>query len=188
MDPRQAWREWWANATPPAPPDGRAFAAFSAGLATFALLIAQFEFVPVLDHANLAFHEAGHLLFGLFGATASLYGGTLMQFVFPALTTLRFLHRGQALAAAACAVWFCENLRYTSFYVADAQLRALPLVGGGEHDWYHILSRWGALRSDASVAATFAFLAWAGMAAVWLWLWRLHRAAREPTPRRARRR
>jgi hypothetical protein len=182
MDPRAWLARWWDDATPLAPPSDAAFTAFSVGLGLFALLLANLEFVPVLDHANLAFHEAGHMLFGVFGATASLYGGTLMQFVFPTVTALRFLHRGQALAAAVCALWFCENLRYTSFYVADAQLRALPLVGGGEHDWFHILSRWDALKADATVAAWFAFFCWAGMAAVWLALWRLRRPA--PPPRR----
>ena len=94
----------WNRGEPIEPPGDAAFWTFTAGLALFALIVASVDFVPVLDHANLAFHEAGHLLFRLLGETASLYGGTLMQFVFPTLTTVRFLHRGRALSAAACAV------------------------------------------------------------------------------------
>ena len=178
MDPRAWLADWWHGGEPLEAPGDGAFAAFSAGLLAFALLLASVDFVPLLDHANLAFHEAGHLLFRVFGDTASLYGGTLMQFVFPAATTLRFLHRGQAVAAAACAAWFCENLRYTAYYVGDARAQALPLVGGGEHDWYHILSRWNALESDTAVAGFFDNACWLGLAAIWLALWQLWRRAR----------
>lgn len=161
------------------PPSHGAFLGFSAGLVLFAVVVASFDFVPLLDHANLAFHEAGHFLFGIFGATLGLYGGTLMQFVFPAATTLHFLRRGQALQAAACAAWFCENLRYTAYYMADARAQQLPLVGGGEHDWTEIFSRWGVLGSDTAIAGFFAFLCWAGLVAVWLAVWRLRREAVE---------
>ena len=41
------------------------------------------RFVPIVDHANLAFHEAGHLLVGLVSDRLSVYGGTFGQLVFP---------------------------------------------------------------------------------------------------------
>jgi hypothetical protein len=167
--------DWWNGGEPIEAPSGTAFAVFSAGLLLFAIVVASFEFVPLLDHANLAFHEAGHLLFRIFGETASLYGGTLMQFVFPAVTTVRFLHHGQLLSAAACAAWFCENLRYMARYMADARAQELPLVGGGEHDWLNIFSRWNALESDTAIAGFFTFLCWAGLAAVWLAVWSVWR-------------
>jgi len=171
--------DWWQGGEAIEPPSGTAFALFSAGLAVFAMMVASFDFVPIVDHANLAFHEAGHLLFRIFGETASLYGGTLMQFVFPSITTIRFLHRGQLLSAAACAAWFCENLRYTALYAGDARKQELPLVGGGEHDWFNILLRWNALESDTTVAAVFEFGCWAGMALVWFVVWRAWRAGGE---------
>lgn len=176
MDPRRWVSEWWQGGEPLAAPGDGAFAWFSAALLLFAIGVASVEFVPVLDHFNLALHEAGHLLFRLFGDTASLYGGTLMQFVFPSVTTLNFLQRGQALAAAACAAWFCENLRYTAFYVADARAQQLPLVGGGDHDWFNILSRWGALEADTTLAGAFSAACWLGLLLIWLALWRLRRA------------
>jgi hypothetical protein len=46
---------------------------------------AKQDWVPILDSANLIFHEAGHPLFELLGNTAGLYGGTLMQLLVPAL-------------------------------------------------------------------------------------------------------
>ncbi len=33
-------------------------------------------------------------------------------------------------------------------YVRDARLQALPLVGGGEHDWAWLLGSWGLLERD----------------------------------------
>ncbi len=36
-----------------------------------------------LDFVNLAFHEAGHPFFGLFGDTLGLHGGTIGQLIFP---------------------------------------------------------------------------------------------------------
>ena len=171
--------DWWNGGEAIEPPSGTAFAVFTGGLLLFAIVVSSFDFVPLLDHANLAFHEAGHLLFRVFGETASLYGGTLMQFVFPTATAIRFLHRGQPLQAAACGAWFCENLRYMARYMADARAQELPLVGGGEHDWFNIFSRWGALESDTAIAGFFNFLCWAGMAAVWLAVWRAWRRGQD---------
>ena len=175
MRPIEALRDWWHGGEALQPPTSGALLGFSIGLLVFGGLLASVDFVPVLDHVNLAFHESGHALFGLLGSTAGLYGGTVMQFVFPSVTTLRFLQRGQTLSAAACGVWFCENLRYMALYMADARAQQLPLVGGGEHDWYHILSRWDALESDTRLAGVFVFLCWAGIGAIWLALWRFWR-------------
>jgi hypothetical protein len=177
MDPRDWVRDWWQGGEPLVPPSQTAFYGFSAGLLLFVIVVASVDFVPVLDHVNLAFHESGHLLFRLFGDTASLYGGTLMQFVFPSITAAHFAQRGQTLSSAACAVWFCENLRYMALYMADARAQILPLVGGGEHDWYNILSRWDALESDTRLAGFFSFLCWAGIVAIWVVLWRMVRRA-----------
>ena len=76
------------------------------------------------------------------------------------------------MAAAVCAVWFCENLRYMALYMADARTQELPLVGGGEHDWFHILSRWDLLASDTRLANVATALCWIGMGAIWFALWK----------------
>jgi hypothetical protein len=142
-------------------------------LLALALLVNRSGFLPLLDHANLAFHEAGHLVYGIFGRTAALYGGTLGQLTFPTLTALSFLWRRDAVATALCGAWFFENLFNIARYAADARARSLPLVGGGEHDWFNILARWGALHADARVASTFRLIGWLGLATLWAWLgWR----------------
>jgi hypothetical protein len=100
-----------------------------------------------LDLVNLAFHEAGHLFLTPFGSTVHYLGGTLGQLAVPALLAAYFLLFGQAspLGAAACAWWFGENLVNISVYMADARDLALPLVGGGDHDWNELFYRFGLL-------------------------------------------
>lgn len=130
-------------------------------------------FLPVLDHANLAFHEAGHLFFRILGDTASLYGGTLGQLVFPVVTAVVLWRKREPLGFVIAGIWFFENFLNIAVYVADARTQALPLVGGGDHDWFNILSRWNALASDTSLARKLRALGWMGMIGMWGWLaWR----------------
>lgn len=133
---------------------------------------------PILDSANLAFHEAGHLLYGVLGATAELYGGVLGQLTFPVVALVVFALRRQPHAVAVAAVWLCQNLMNIARYMADARAQELPLVGGGEHDFLHIFTRWDALDADTTVAAWTRGLGWLGGAAALAWLtWRWRRDA-----------
>jgi hypothetical protein len=155
-----------------------------AGFSLMLLLIAAGErgFAPLLDHANLAMHEAGHLLYGIFGATAELYGGTLGQLTFPVVAAAIFFHRREAVGLALSAGWFFENFQNIARYAADARAQELPLVGGGGHDWEAILLRWHALDSDLRVARAFRRLGWVGLAAAiaWLvWMWAAPRYLRK---------
>ncbi|HUU01340.1 MAG TPA: hypothetical protein VM425_07885 [Myxococcota bacterium] len=139
------------------------------------LILDNDGFIPVLDHANLAFHEAGHVFFGIFGDVANLYGGTLGQFVFPLVIVISFWLRRQPIGYAVGWIWFFENWRYVATYVADARARVLPMAGTGPkiHDWWAILRRWDALQHDTKIASVFNGLALAGILAAVLWLvWR----------------
>ena len=135
----------------------------------FWLLSRSNGFLPILDHANLAFHEAGHLFFRVLGDTASLYGGTLGQLVFPVVTAIVMWRRREPLGFALTGIWFFENFLNIAVYMADARTQALPLVGGGEHDWLNILSRWNALSSDTYLARIVRGLGWLGMTGFWGW-------------------
>ena len=109
-----------------------------------------------LDLVNLAFHESGHLAFAPFGQTMHFLGGTLGQLLVPAGLAVYFLmKRSEPFAAAACAWWAGENLVDISVYMADARDLALPLVGGGDHDWNNLFYTFGLLgqESVASVSA-----------------------------------
>ena len=104
-----------------------------------------------VDLVNLAFHEAGHLFLAPFGSTIHYLGGTLGQLAVPSLLAAYFLLVGQAspLGAAVCAWWAGENLLNVSVYMADARELALPLVGGGDHDWNELFYRFGLLGEDS---------------------------------------
>lgn len=128
--------------------------------------------VPLLDDANLAFHEAGHPLFGFLSETLMVYGGTLMQLLLPAAAGWQMLRDGKLIGFYACIIWIAENLLNIARYMADARAHELPLVGGLDpddaHDWTEILNRWGVLESDIALANCVRVLAVILMAwAIW---------------------
>ena len=103
-----------------------------------------------LDLVNLAFHEAGHLVFSFGGTTLHILGGTLGQLLVPFGLGVSFLLvHGRPSGAAFCLWWTGESLVNVAVYMADARELALPLVGGGEHDWNELLFRWGLLGEPA---------------------------------------
>ncbi len=148
-----------------------AVAAFAAVSLAFHAFSAQ-GWVPILDSANLALHEAGHPLTGILSSRLAVYGGTLFQLGFPVAVAVHFYRQGHAAGAAAGAVWLGENLLNVARYMADARVQELPLVGGGDHDWTEIFTRWHMLHLDTRMAGFTRFVAVALMA--WA-LWRLYR-------------
>ena len=128
-----------------------------------------------IDGANLVVHEGGHNLFGWFGPTLGLWGGTLLQWLVPFLLAAYFFTQRQLPGFAFCLFFFFENWLYTATYMADARDQALPLVTTGdpdfvEHDWYAIFSSMGVLNYDTKIAAVVGALGWCGMIACVVWL------------------
>ena len=118
-----------------------------------------------LDGVDLAIHEAGHPLFGVFGEFVGFLGGTLMQLLMPSLFVWYFTRRGDRHAATVALWWVAQNLWNVSVYVKDARAEELPLVGGGEHDWNYLLGRLGLLGQDQLLGEAVRF------AGVLLYLW-----------------
>ncbi len=85
-----------------------------------------------------------------------VYGGTLMQLLIPAACAWEFYRRQQLSGFYISLLWIAENLLNISRYIADARAHQLPLVGGLDpglfHDWTEILSRWGLLNQDTTLA------------------------------------
>ncbi len=144
-------------------------------IALFALWIAvdSDDYLRPLDDANLAFHEAGHMFYRVFGEAAGLYGGTLGQLTFPAVAAGTFFWRRDPVGFTVALAWIGQNLFNIARYAADARVQELPLVGGGDHDWTNILSRWSALDQDHTVARGFRIAGWALVLGSLGWLaWR----------------
>ena len=84
-----------------------------------------------LDNVHLPIHEAGHLLFGWFGATLGLWGGTILQLLVPAALAITFVVRRELPGTTFCAVGFFHSLTGVATYMIDALRRELPLVTVG---------------------------------------------------------
>lgn len=122
----------------------------------------------LMDRVNLIVHKAGHLLFGWFGATLGLWGGTLLELVVPAALAVHFALHRQTTGVAFAAFFFFENFLYISVYMADARAQILPLVTVGDpeaggHDWFLIFSRLGLLQQDRWIAGGVKTIGWLGM-------------------------
>ncbi len=135
---------------------------FGIGFALFLVLVFASEpgFAFLLDHANLLFHEAGHPIIGIFSNRLETYGGTIGQLVFSVVLAVSFWRKGQALAFAASVIWFFENWLNIARYMADARALELPLLGGGDHDWNTIFTRWDILQYDTQIATAVKTIGW----------------------------
>ena len=69
----------------------------------------------------LVVHEGGHNLFGWFGPTLGLWGGTLLQWLVPLLLAAYFFSQRQTAGFVFCLFFFFENWLYTATYMADAR-------------------------------------------------------------------
>jgi hypothetical protein len=143
-----------------------------------------------IDCLNLVVHEGGHNLFGWFGSTLGLWGGTLLQWLVPFLLAAYFFTQRQTTGFVFCLFFFFENWLYTATYMADARAMELPLVTTGdpdfvEHDFHAIFSSLGVLEYDTRIAAAVRLIGWCGMIACVAWLALRVRANNErvdPTP------
>ncbi len=117
-----------------------------------AACLAHPEAGGLLDAVDLGIHETGHLVFGPFGEFPGFAGGTLAQLIMPVLFAVYFRRQGDRHAATVAHWWIAQNLWNISVYAADARAQALPLVGGGEHDWAYMLGRLGWLQLDTRIS------------------------------------
>jgi hypothetical protein len=138
-----------------------------------------------LDYVNLIIHEGGHLFFAWFGETLMILGGTLGELLVPLLCAAYFFFRRETTGFAFCSFWFFENFPYIGTYMSDARDQALPLFGGGEHDWGTLFAQWGVLQHDRTIGGVIRDVGWIGMFVTVIWLaYRVrHDAAQSNVPK-----
>lgn len=105
---------------------------------------------------NLPFHEFGHILFMPFGEFMMILGGSLFQVLLPLALTCVFVFIQRDTFAGSITLWWCgQSFIDVSPYIADAEYRALPLVGGGgeeSHDWGNLLTMMDAMDNTHAIA------------------------------------
>ena len=108
-----------------------------------------------LDGVDLIFHEAGHVVFGIFGGFIGILGGTLGQLIVPSGMSIYFALKREFYSASIGLFWLGQSLFNVSVYMKDARTMELPLIGGEDviHDWNYILSNLGLLRYDLNLSA-----------------------------------
>ena len=136
----------------------------------------------VLHLPNLVFHEAGHVIFGLFGRFIGALGGSLLQLAVPMVLAAAFWRRQNRFGAAVCAWWAGQNLIDLAPYIADARRLQLTLLGGRTgaevegHDWEFLLTEMGWLHLDQTLGVGAHRLGLIVMTAALVWagllLWR----------------
>jgi hypothetical protein len=99
----------------------------------------------------LIFHEAGHVLFGIFGEFTMFLGGSLAQLLMPTILAGALLFRHHDTFGAAIATWLLGvSLLDLAPYIYDSHDPQLVLLGGhtgvdGGHDWIYLLGETGLL-------------------------------------------
>lgn len=147
-----------------------------------------------LHGVNLAFHEAGHVIF--WGKFMTVLGGSLMQILMPMAFVAAFLYYRNPFAAAVALWWAAQNFMDIAPYINDARSLQLPLLGGitgsddpDFHDWHYLLREMGWLKYDHIVARISFHTGTALMIVSFVWgglvLWRQFQSLRSgefPSP------
>lgn len=146
----------------------------------------HFGQLTLLDNVHLPIHEGGHLLFGYFGETLHVWGGTILQLLVPALLALYFAAQKQLPGTAFCIFGLFHSLAGVAIYMSDAISRGLALVTVGgvadesDHDWHNIFSQLGILRHAVQIGSATRLLAWCGLLGTVVWFsWRYRQQSGE---------
>lgn len=135
--------------------------------------------VQFLHSINLLVHEAGHVVFRIFGNDViTSLGGSLFQCLVPLIFCFALWIKPRDLFGASIGLWWSfENVMDVVPYVADALPMSLPLINGvtgaespyGFHDWNFILGETGHLVHYLQIAHTLSIVGRVGIAVAILW-------------------
>ena len=141
-----------------------------------------------LHLVNLPFHEAGHVVFRVFGSSLlTSLGGSLGQLIMPLVCMLVLLLKTRDPFGASVSLWWLgENFQDLAPYIADAAVMRMPLLGGntgasapyGFHDWNYILTETHLIGRAEALGGLSAFVGSSLMLLSVLWgasvLWKQH--------------
>lgn len=117
-----------------------------------------------MHRINLVFHEAGHVIFSIFGSHfMTTLGGTLGQLLMPVIVMFTLLFTNRDPYGTAFGLWWLgQSFMDCAPYINDARALELTLLGGGTgadkpgmHDWENILLDLGMIEHDHQVATLF---------------------------------
>ena len=112
---------------------------------------------------NLPIHEAGHIIFRLFGFFAGIAGGSLLQILVPVIFFVYFVRYKKPFSASIVLFWVGNNFLDVYVYANDAVVMQLPLLSGltgaegGFHDWNYLLTEAGLIDKTYLIAKIFRF-------------------------------
>ena len=134
----------------------------------FLLLFAVYLFAAAVNYqnfnifkgVNMAIHEAGHILFSMFGDFIAIAGGTILELLLPLVFALYFYLRKELYSSAIVTLWLGYSFFDVAIYANDAQKMALPLLGDDPsgHDWHNMLSMLNLLTLTPQIAGFIYFL------------------------------
>ncbi len=113
-----------------------------------------------IDNVNLIIHEAGHVVFSVFGRFMNILGGSLLQVVFPSIFVGYFYVHRDFFSASLVLFWVGQNFINVSVYAGDAIVMQLPLLGGDSvlHDWNTLLSMMNILKYTPHISSGLYFI------------------------------
>lgn len=110
----------------------------------------------ILWFVDILMHEAGHIIFSLFGNFLAALGGSLNQILIPLIFSGYFFFKKQYYSVAILLFWVGENILSVAAYAGDAVKMQLSLIGGDEtiHDWNWLLTNTGLTEHTSLIATT----------------------------------
>ncbi len=138
-------------------------------------VLKDWAFLSSFIHSvNLVFHEAGHVLFAIFGnRTLTILGGSLNQLLIPLIVLITFFYKRDTAGTGFALFWFFGNFLDVGIYMADARFLKLPLIGGlgmEAHDWRNLFNQFDLWAVDQLLSQTVFYSGWLGLVITEIWL------------------
>jgi hypothetical protein len=145
-------------------------------------VLKDWAFLSSFIHSiNLVFHEAGHVLFAIFGnQTLTILGGSLNQLLIPLIILITFFYKRDTAGTGFALFWFFGNFLDVGIYMADGRYLKLPLIGGlgmEAHDWRNLFNHFDLWSVDQLLSQIVFYSGWLGIIITAVWLFKKWRVS-----------